>query len=180
MPLPLFWPPTLPEQQIMFHPMVPSRSGGMSVSGVEQVIASSAGFWRADIVFHVKRSGQTRPGNQHLAWRAMLANLEGRTNPFFIGPCDHANAPAAIAGEDDLGPYHITHSDDAPFSDGTYYAQYATSAHVVANAAAGVNAITIWVEAGHIPEAGQYFGIGQRLYLIKSAVPYRLTEHRSV
>lgn len=169
----LRWPKTLPKTSVMFHPAMASRSGGRSIAGTEQVTVSSSGFWRAKISFLVMRKvvgGAVRKQDSQLAWRAMLANLQGRSNAFLIGPCDHGNTPAYIAGDTEVDP--LPHDDGTFFSDGTGYVQPATPAHVAGNYAAGSTSMIVNMLGGHTPEPGQYFSVGERMFLIKSAALY--------
>lgn len=172
--MPDLWPRSLIPVSVSFHPQIPSRSGGLSVTGDEQIVVSNAGRWSAKLSFNIGHGHHaTRPlGRKQdsvLAWRAMLARAEGRSFSFLIGPYDTNNAPAAVAGEQ-VGPFDIPHDDDTLFSDGVGYDQFATPAHIYSAASLGATSIVVVMEAGHEPEAGQYFGIGNRLYLIKRAV----------
>lgn len=159
--------------QVMFHPQNVSRSGGPSISGNEQIVASSAGRWAATLQFEVgHRLGRTdlpsaRDPDTVLAWRALLAKLEGRSNILLIGPFDEYNAPAGVAGTAYGG--ETPHSDAATFSDGSKYYQAQTPARVAAALAVGDTTVPVDMLAGHAPEPGQYFSISDRMYLIKSA-----------
>lgn len=157
---------------VMFHPQQVSRSGGVSVEGSEQVVVSSAGRWEATLSYEVgvglgMIDAQSRDRDTVLAWRAILALLEGRGNTLIIGPHDEPNAPAGIAGTAYGGL--VPHSDGATFSDASQYEQPETPARLAAAVAVGVTSLQVAMLAGHAPEAGQYFSVGDRLHLIKSA-----------
>ena len=159
--------------QVMFHPTLMTRSGGPTVTGAEQVVASSSGRWGATLSFEVGHGvgmidAAARDADSVLAWRAVLALLEGRTNILLIGPYDKYNAPAAIAGTAYGG--RTLHSDDMTFNDASQYQQGETPARVAAAYAVGATSVTVDMLAGHSPEPGQYFSILDRLFLIKSAV----------
>jgi hypothetical protein len=158
--------------QVMFHPQLVSQSGGVSVTGVEQIGQSSAGRWTATLSFEVgyrfsRVDAVSRDADSVLCWRAILALLEGRSNTLIIGPYDELNAPAGIAGTSYGGD--VPHSDDADFDDDSEYTQSQTPARVAAAVAVGATAMTVDMAAGHAPEAGQYFSVLDRMYLIKSA-----------
>lgn len=157
--------------RVMFHPQLTSRSGGATISGIEQIVASSAGRWAASLAFEVghgmaRMPRSARDADSVLVWRALLAQLEGRTNNLIIGPYDSLNTPGAIAGTRYAAS--VPHSDDAAFEDESQYAQPGSPAVVAAAYVVGATAITVRMLAGHMPEAGQYFSVVDRLYLIKT------------
>jgi hypothetical protein len=160
--------------QVMFHPQLVSQSGGVSVTGVEQIVQSSAGRWQATVQFEVATGAgavdgiDPRDADTILAWRAILAKLQGRSNILIIGPYDELNAPAGIAGTSYGGD--IPHGDDAEFSDGAEYEQAETPAEIAAAYAAGTTTITVDMLASHTPEPGQYFSVLDRLFIIDAAV----------
>ncbi len=165
------WPLTLLPSRVMFHPDIPSQSGGPALTGIEQPVLSSAGRWRARLSFAVRRQISARPRDRILAARAMLAHLKGRSNTIYMGPYDNGNGPAGLAGGQD-GMLVTPHSDDALFSDGAGYATRSAPAHLFAAAAEGDLALTVVMEgSGQAAEAGQYFGFGlNELYLIETAI----------
>lgn len=162
------WPPPIPLLRRMFHPDVPSRSGGLTISGDEQVTVSSAGRWRAALSFFIHKEKGPRRGETILLFRAMLARNQGRANSFLIGPYDDSmgdgNTPAAMSGvrygDDTL------HSDDSSFDDDTSYTQADTPAHSLVIGETGETTLDVVMDASHVPEPGQYFGVNDRLYLI--------------
>lgn len=158
--------------QVMFHPGLVSQSGGVSVTGIEQVVQSSAGRWTATLQFEVgsrfsRIDADSRDADSVLCWRAIQALLEGRSNVLKIGPYDDLNIPSAIAGTSYGGD--VDHSDDTTFDDGADYEQDETPAQVAAAITVGDTTITVDMLAGHSPEPGQYFSVDDRMYLIKSA-----------
>lgn len=166
------WPSTLLPARVMFHPDIPSASGGPTPLGSEQVVFSSAGRWMAELTMNVRPSITTpRPRDRILAARSMIAWMQGRTRGIFIGPFDMANSPAAIAG--DTGPIEaIPFDDDTLFDDDTGFDQPRTSAYPAAAVVAEAMSMGIVIQnAGYVIEAGQYFGFGDNeLYLVNSSV----------
>lgn len=152
----IVWPALLTPRSIRFMIDARSRSGGVSLVGVEQIIASSGGVWRATlggipVVTQAKR----------LAWRALEAQIQGRANEVLV-PVFCLDQPVMIDG--------ITHSDDTLFSDASGYSQGAVTAVFASAAALRATEITLTVLGGTV-QPGQYFSVGQgRLYLIGSLV----------
>lgn len=169
----VMWPLNMKPGEVMFHPNQVSRSGGRSVSGQEQVVVSSAGFWRAKLIFNtLQRERQAKRSNLHMTWRAMLAILEGRSNRVLIGPYDDANTPDKLSG---ISYAALTSfSDGTTFSDGSEFSQFGTPAEVGAAVSRGAMTLTANMIGSHVPQPGQYFGTYDRLYLIKRAtlLPY--------
>lgn len=152
----------------MFGVDSPSRSGGQSIGGFEQVVASSAGRWRATMTFDIFRGG-SNDAKRLLYWRWFLAHMQGRSNSIVIGPFDEGNTPAALNGE--TAPSPLPHDDDTYFDDGTGYAQTLVSAHT-GNAALGDTSVLVNVLSGHQPQPGQYFSVNNRMHMIRSAALY--------
>jgi len=165
------WPSILWPNSILFHPEAQSRSGGLSITGYEQTVKSDAGRWRAKMTFDIGHGfGGKRTQDTVLAWRALLARCEGRVGRILIGPCDQANTPPAIRGDAAVPPE--TFDDGASFDDDTLIIPAATPAHIAGTYQSGATTIIVNMLGGHVPEPGQYFGAGNRLFLIKRAELY--------
>lgn len=157
------WPALLIPRQASFQIDVPSRSGGLSMTGSEQVTVSNAGRWKARLDIPLARE------NRVLAMRALLAQLEGRAGTVLVpkweryGPRD-ANgkrlAQLATAAYENCG----LNADLSAFGQDEFeHATLATSA------SAGATQISVTLAAGiDGPRPGQYFGIGQRLHLCQA------------
>jgi hypothetical protein len=167
------WPENVLPSKVMFHPDIPSASGGPSFGGQEQVVFSSAGRWKASLTMSLWRtvSGLV-PATRILAARAMVAYLKGRSNTVYMGVFDETYSPSALAGDGYGLITGIMHSDGTLFSDGSGYAQYATPALLAANASQGdMAAVITLLKSDQQVQAGQYFGFGaSELYLINSCV----------
>jgi hypothetical protein len=157
------WPPLLIPRQASFQIDVPSRSGGLSMTGSEQVTVSAAGRWKARLDVPLARE------NRILAMRGLLAQLEGRAGTVLVpkweryGPRD-ANgkrmAQLATAGYENCG----LNADLSAFGQDEF-----DHAELASSAAAGSTQISVTLAAGiDGPRPGQYFGVGQRLYLCQS------------
>lgn len=169
---PLLWP-----VRIGFSLENQSRSGGVSITGAEQVVVSDAGRWRAVATFNIVREERV------LAWRAFLASLDGRAGEFEIGPFDRFR-PANVNGR------RVSNVDAATIGCGgllhdlsAFGQTEQTYARLTSAAALGTTRITVEAVAPDgsainapwmIPRRGQYFGIGSRLCIATRS--YRATE----
>ena len=88
------WPSVLKARApAQFTPVPRSRGGGVSLSGVEQVVSSGAGIWKATI-----GNVAIRTSDQIRLWRSLQALLQGRVNPVLVSPCDAARTPWPLDG----------------------------------------------------------------------------------
>jgi hypothetical protein len=152
------WPAALVPSAAMFHPDMPSRSGGASLSGSEQVNVSPAGRWRARLEIPVHTETKV------LAHRALIAQLSGRAGTVLVPKWE-------MFGPKDSDGRRLNHRNAAgPGSifDGSGYGQsdlvYAT---VTASAAAFSTRVIITLINGEGPRPGQYIGFRQRLHLVQ-------------
>lgn len=131
-----------------------SRSGGASLFGSEQVVASPAGRLVARASFVVRSPADVR------AWRALMARLKGRANPVEFPLCD-SGRPAGILLHthfvEDPGLL-TTFSDDTLFEEESGFAALALSA--------AINATLITVTCTPAPIAGMFLGIGGRAHIV--------------
>lgn len=162
----IVWPcDVLKPRNRQVDPVYRSVSGGTSVSGLSQVVASDAGIWKAtfDTVW-VRSAAQVK------VWRALRSHAEGRLNPLVICVCEGSRRPLP----DDVSPEDINqqvpHSDDAFFSDDTGYVSTWTSISTSAPAALRATTLPLLKEVSADLEPGQLFSIGDRLYEIKKIV----------
>ena len=152
----IVWPALLTPRSIRFTIDARSRSGGVSLVGTEQIVASSGGVWRATlgaipVMTRTKRH----------AWRALEGQIQGRVNEVLV-PVFSIDQPVMIGG--------IPHSDDTLFSDESGYSQGEVTATFAAAAALRATQITLTVLGGTV-QPGQYFSVGQgRLHVISYLV----------
>jgi len=156
------WPLAVFPRSAMFHPENQSRTGGASLTGSEQVTVSNAGRWRA------KAAGPIVTEESVLAWRAFVSLMEGRAGTVLVPKWENYgvrdangrvfNEVGGVAFDDGLG------FDLSGFgqSDIAYALTYVS-------AAIGATRIVVDVLSGEGPRPGQYFGIGQRLYMCQAA-----------
>lgn len=153
------WPTTLPFQSVMFARKNLSRSGGLTLSGIEQVVQSSMDFWEASVSLKIRK------GSQALAYRAMQAQNWGRTGEWIIPVCTNFHVPATPP------PADFSWADDwaDDFSNGPIppIIPPGEGALTTVEALKGDRILTFqFIDTTFIPEPGMYFSIGNRLYLI--------------
>lgn len=157
------WPSFAIPRSAMFHPDVPSRSGGLSLNGFEQVTVSSAGRWRA--VLDVPLLTE----NAVLSWRAFLAQMMGRVGTVRV-PKWEKYGPTDRNGRrfDDLEA--VGYEGDTLNWDLTGFGQSENPVAVLAaQANRGATQIVVSLDYVEGPRPGQYFGIGGRLHLVQTA-----------
>jgi uncharacterized protein YaiE (UPF0345 family) len=140
-----------------------SASGGRSVSGSEQVIATSAGFWRAKFEIDVKDETKI------LAWRAFVAQLDGRAGVADV-PVFDKFTPFDAHGR--RLPFVASARLDSSgmFDNGQLAQQRSTAAALTVSALAGATEILVTaLQSWQVPRPGAYFGVNDRLYRVKSA-----------
>jgi hypothetical protein len=154
------WPRSdLPYRSAMFARRFLSRSGGQTITGVEQVVSSSSEYWIATIGFRIRNSAQI------LAYRALQAQQWGRAAQWIIPACPRIGVPAAPPA------YDVSWSDDwaDDFSTGPAptIIPPGEGALVTALAAVGARSVTFkFADPAFTPQAGMFFSIGDRLYSI--------------
>lgn len=98
-------------------------SGGKSLSGLEETIASDGGgYWYASldsVALHTRE--------KNLAWRAFKSATAGGISPFIFPICDARHQPV-------LGKTKVPHSDGTQFSDETMYSQGDCEVYLAADA----------------------------------------------
>jgi hypothetical protein len=153
----IVWPALLTPRSIEFMFDSRSRSSGPTLTGVEQVVGSSGGLWRARLVSIPVVSAEKRK-----TWRAIEAQSQGRAGVFLV-PVFNIDNPGLVIGG-------ITHSDGSTFSDDTGYSQSEVIADFASAAALRATEITLTVLGGTI-QPGHYFTVGEgRLHVIGSLV----------
>jgi hypothetical protein len=149
------WPAPLIPSEAMFHPDTPSRSGGLSISGSEQITVAP-GRWRAKLNVPLYTEKKV------LAFRAFLAQMQGRAGTVLVPKWEHF-APHDVNGRRFA---HRDANDDPMNFDLTGFGQSDIAyALTVASASTGGTRLAVEVLSGEGPQPGQYFGLGARLYL---------------
>lgn len=167
----------LPFQSVEFTRRNMSRSGGLTVSGTEQVIQSSSDFWAANVTLKIRKREQI------LAYRALQAQSFGRATDWVI--------PVPISA----GIFVQTRIVVQNFPEASFSPEFSAefmeenirttiinipypiiTGRVTATANRGATSISFAMNAPsagnqsptrtYVPVPGIYFSIGSRLYLI--------------
>ncbi|SCW61854.1 hypothetical protein SAMN02927924_01703 [Sphingobium faniae] len=149
------WPATLLPRHISIRP--PRKTAGLTTSLTEftqavPVIRPPFGLtMEFDAIF----------GSDVLAWRALIALLEGRANAVRVPLFDLWYR----ASDTQIGGGIVSHSDGAYFSDGAGYLTNDLS-QVLVTGVQGQRHITAdFGPYGRLLEAGLYFGLGDHPYI---------------
>lgn len=143
-------------------PVFQNRSGGRMLTGIEDVVATDAGYWGLRLTFPIVKDAARR------LWRGVRHQLEGRANILRIGLFECRTQPALQhpLGRQLLEP--VPHDDDAFFDDDTGWQGQAIEAFLSAAIAARATTATIAVSDVWTFLPGHYFSIDDRLYIAKS------------
>jgi hypothetical protein len=162
------WPGNLrPSHNLVPYIEKNTASSGASVTGIERLITSDAGRWRYGFRLPL------RSREQVLAWRAVLALSGTRENQIRVPIEDCRYDAAALSGLRDFYRTQnfeqgIPHSDGALFSDGAGYDQSLVTGLCTETVAQGATEIKLQLPQGVVPQIGQFFSDGNRLYQINA------------
>lgn len=163
---PSAWPRCLVPSSEVWRLSGGNRGGGQALDGTEEVVAGASPYWRAT------RTVPVRTREQILAYRAMIAGLDGRAGTLQVGPWDFPRVPWAT---DPYGRRVTPSLDRRRGLDATAYAdpEARIDALVAAVLAKGVarngTSATIRMVRGGVVEAGLYFGLDDRLHIVTAA-----------
>lgn len=160
----LSWPAAVFPAKALFHPENQSRSGGLSLTGSEQLTASNAGRWRAALTMPVLNDESI------LAWRAFVSMMEGRAGTALVPKWDNY-------GVRDMNGREFNEVQTAEYGDGGLnfdlsgfgQSDDVVHAQLAVPAAARATRLSIIINDGAGPRPGQYIGIGDRLYIVQQA-----------
>jgi hypothetical protein len=149
------WPSALQPRNINIRPPSQTKSLTKTLTNFEQVQPVIRPPWRVSLSF------ATLVGDKVLAYRALLAACEGRTNPIRLPIFDLHH----WASDFQIGVGGASHSDTALFSDLTAY-DVTDLSGVVVNGIQGEKQISVdFGEYGAVLMAGQYFGVADDLHI---------------
>lgn len=100
-------------------------------------------------------------GDDVLAWRALIASLEGRANVVRISLFD----VWFRATDAQIGAGRVTHSDGTAFSDGALYLTDDLAGVTVTGVQGQRNITVDFGSYGQLLQGGLYFGIGEHPYI---------------
>jgi hypothetical protein len=176
--MPVTWDcSVLPFQSVEFTRRNLSRSGGLTLSGTEQVVQSSSDFWAANVTVKI------REWDQILAYRAIQAQSYGRATEWVIPVPISAgifvqtrivtqNYPEASFSEE----FSAEFMEEDVRTTVTYIPYPHITGKVNATALRGATLLSFTMDppAGtsisptreYVPVPGIYFSIGSRLYMV--------------
>lgn len=167
--MPLAWPSILIPSSERWALQNPSRSGGQSFSGVEQVVRSPASRWAATLTVPCNRREKV------LAMRALLAGLDGRAGTVLVGPFEVSRAPWFV---DPLTGGKVTRyrGDKDATRDQAWGVNADTSAdldfRLSSGAAMNATAATIQRNRGGMLAPGMFFSVGERLHMVTALTTF--------
>lgn len=161
------WPATVFPRSGLFYPENQTGSGGVSILGNEQIRVAPSTRWRA------RFSGPVATEASVLAWRAFVAGMGGRAGTVLV-PKWEAFGPRDVNGRRLSEVGTALYGDDGLFNDGVNFdlsgwGQDDSTVYATLAAPAALNATQIsvnYAEGIDGVRPGQYFGIGQRLYMV--------------
>lgn len=146
-----------------------SRGGGASLSGIEQVVASNAGVWAADLAFSLAGPRAIEREQTALALRGFLAGAQGRAGEILV-PVFDAYKPRDAHARRLNGVAAVSFSDRTRLFEGGGFAQLdATHATLALAAVAGTIDLTIAITDGWGLRPGHFLGLADRLYIVRAA-----------
>lgn len=161
------WPPQLTPVAVRLPVLERLQaSAGVSIAGIERLVANDSGRWQYGLRVPLRSAAAI------MAWRALLAQTEGRMNPIRMPIFDCRWDAVASAG---LGPLRaatpqVFHDDGASHSDGSGYATSWAEGLLTAAAAQGATSLSLTLPSGIEPLPGHHFSIADRLYQVSRAV----------
>lgn len=160
----LYWPRRLlAPRKVTPEPVYATSSGGRSITAVEQIVATDAGYWSI-VLDEIPVASPA----QKKVWRAMSVLLEGRLNTCAVPIYDdQAPWPTGLEFEDFTG---IPFSDGVLFSDDGGFQQPVISATVQSAVSLGAITVAINVVSGGALSIGDHFSVDNELYRIKGLV----------
>lgn len=140
-------------------------TGGLSQSGLQQVVnASGGGVWTLRLEgFKLRRPEEVR------AWRAIQFGGHAGVYPINVSICDLRHSPTLIGG--------VPHSDTSPFSDMTLYISGPSNFFTTSSAGVRAPSIQVGFYDFEPPEPGQFFSLPygdnrHSLHVITSVQPF--------
>jgi hypothetical protein len=163
---PVVWPyDVLTPAAASFDSNPRTLRGSATSRASSQVVVSSAGIWSASYSRIPLKTPQ-----QIKCWRALDILLQGRSTPLLVPVRDRADRLPLPSTAGGVPLVTVGHSDGSRFSDGSGYGQDTITAELDAGAALYATTVAIRMITDTMPDAGQHFSIGHRLYRISRIV----------
>lgn len=155
------WPVLLRPRVVTFSKAFTTRSGGKSLAGTELVVASNAGHWQAELTIPVNARERE---DQVLALRALSAQLQGRVGEVLV-PVFDVCRPRNGQGRMVSGHLSATLGGEVLWDNSGFGQTEPVYAEVTSLAPLGASQIQMTILDGEGIRPGQYFGLGERVYL---------------
>lgn len=152
------WPAAMLPRKVDFFPENQSRSGGLSLTGSEQLTVSNSGRWRATVSVTIRGEAS------NLALRQFVAIMEGRAGTVLV-PKWEKFRPRNVNGRElsqvpSVGyECGVLNFDLSGFGQSDF-----VHADFAAAAAAGATQASLDLVDGEGPRPGHYFGVDNRIY----------------
>jgi len=154
---PLIWPSLLVPAQIEVNPTPFSRSGGVSLGGLERVIRTDRGWWEV-----AYKGVALYDDGQRRAWNRLRVSLSGMAGSVAVPIWSFDSAPWLPGTVN--GKFLTPHSDGSPFSDGSMYSQPGIVVEMAVAAEVGDTSVALRLVYGIEELAGTRFSYQHALY----------------
>jgi hypothetical protein len=162
-PLVARWPESVvPVRHVTVIKERAALSGPSPLVGRGQTVVSPAGGWR------VIYTGVLARPESLATLRALMAKIEGRSQPIYVGPYDYANGPVKRAGA--TSPIFYTFTGGYIFSTGYRFASSIKDCALAAAASIGATEIEVANSVMAPLEPGDYFELDGRLHVVEDIV----------
>lgn len=123
-------------------------SGGLSQSGLQQVVnATGGGLWTLRLEgFKLRKPAEV------LAWRRIQFGGHAGVYPINVSVCDLRHAPVPLRSG-------VPHSDGSPFSDGSLYVSGGEDFYTVSSAGVRATVISVDFDGANPPVGGEFFSL---------------------
>lgn len=138
-----------------------TRSGGVAINGVEQIISPLSQRWRWSVTIPIRRKDQAR------SLRVLLSQLQGRYGYLRMRVCDQYRISRSEMGATPITSEHgVPHGDGAYFSDDEGYHLAGGTTQPVEAAAEGATSLILDTDIPLV--TGTFFSINDWLYVIET------------
>lgn len=157
------WPAAVRIIKAPFNPRGMSVGGPPTMGGITPLTEYDSGFWTASV--QVAALG---PGGPVKAFRALRARLGGGANQVLVPVVDKAQTPwpNGVSGTNAGLPF----SDGMFFKGGVGFFNPAITVALAADLALRATALTPTVTTAGDISGGEYFSLGDRLYVIREVL----------
>ncbi|MBM3654319.1 MAG: hypothetical protein FJX06_16120 [Alphaproteobacteria bacterium] len=162
-PLVMRWPQNIiPVRHVTLSRERAIVTGPPPIAGAAQRVTSPGATWRLTYEGVLAREASLA------TLRAVLARIEGRAQPIYVGPYDYAFGPVKRAGA--VSPIFYTSAGGHIFSTGYRFVSSISDCTLAADASRGATEISLSNSPSAPLQAGDYFELAGRLHIIEELV----------